>query len=125
MRILNHLLYFSSSPAAVTILNHPYSNITRDISPKIHNTRLMKFLTISIKLAFHLLASLAHARPKPCTSVRFQKSHAVVAHTFHTLTSPAETLVGKIARLPIPKNPIRLNISILIDNFFMFCFCKK
>ncbi len=44
-KMLNPALYFSSSPAAVTIWKPPYNNIINVIIPRIPNIQLMKFFT--------------------------------------------------------------------------------
>jgi len=49
--ILNHSLYFSSFPAAVTMLNPPYNNMIKAISPSIPSTQFMKLLITFNKLS--------------------------------------------------------------------------
>jgi hypothetical protein len=47
LSILNHLLYLSSSPAAVSIRNHAYNNMISAINASIHNIQLTAFCMIS------------------------------------------------------------------------------
>jgi len=49
LRIVNHLLYFSSSPAAVSIRKPAYNNMIRAIKAKIHNIRFTAFCIISVR----------------------------------------------------------------------------
>jgi hypothetical protein len=49
--ILNHSLYFSSLPAAVTILNHPYNKMISAMSHNIPRTRFIKLLITFNKLS--------------------------------------------------------------------------
>lgn len=51
-KIHRHLLYASSSPAAVTIKNHQYIPKTSAIKPRIHNTRFVTHLITSNKESF-------------------------------------------------------------------------
>lgn len=44
LRTINHLLYWSSFPEAVTIRNPPYSTTISAISPSIHNIRFTAHL---------------------------------------------------------------------------------
>jgi hypothetical protein len=72
--ILNHSLYFASSPAAVTILNHPHNNNHNTISDNNHKTRFKKFFITVINHhcfivpsfvtpAIHHASSLAQNHP--------------------------------------------------------------
>jgi hypothetical protein len=47
LRTLSHSPYFFSSPAAVTILNHPYKQITKAIVARIPRIQLIAFLIVS------------------------------------------------------------------------------
>jgi len=63
LSILNQFLYLPSSPAAVTIWNHPRNRSNRTIRANIPRIRLIKFLIVSISLSSVSSASFVQITP--------------------------------------------------------------
>lgn len=87
LKIANHFLYFSSSPAAVTIRNPPYINSISAISAK----------SQSIQLTAHL------TRLKNCSSLKefhqFAAHHTCISFVFVTLSKvPNQKLPDQVKR---------------------------
>jgi hypothetical protein len=105
---LNQSLYLVSSPAAVTILNHPNNNITNAISDNSHKAQFIKFfITVINPPSFDV-------HPTPTISeVSFAPNHDVVSN--HCAFTNATLHIPRNPAIPRPNNNF-LNIFLFIKN---------
>jgi len=109
-KILNHFLYFSSDPAAVTIWKPHQSKTTKAINANIPNIQLMNTLITLINVSFVLAP--VHDTPTFVVAVASQKPEGVFCAN-----------VNKLPKLSTPNVKTDKTFN---DNFFIFfSFLKK